>query len=532
MTSRRDFIAKAIAGIGFPFLAPALASCSTQQGMIESLSGPNHNLGHRLRTMSFPKPGATFKTDVIIAGGGIAGLSAARFLSKANTDFVLLELEGNTGGNAMGGKNSSTAHPWGAHYLPLPNLNDRELISFLKESNVITGYKQGVPEFNEFYLCFDPKERLYINHYWQEGLIPHESVPAGDRAQIDRFLELMHRFKYERGADGKEAFAIPVTASSQDPAFLVLDTVSTSKFLDDRNFTSSYLKWYVNYCCLDDYGSTIEETSAWAMIHYFASRKGTAANTTSDTVLTWPEGNSWLANKLRQISNASIRTHSVIFDIRSTSNSVTVSYYDAVQDKSFFLEGKSLVLATPQFINKRLLPNITRPIDFGLFDYSTWLVANLRIHGTLDERRGEGLCWDNVLYGSSSLGYIHANHQHLQQPADFDKTLTYYSPQTSPDARQKAYTNTFPDWKASVLADLRNAHPDLEKSIKEMNCWVWGHGMVKPKPNFIWGTSNSQRRDAIDNKIFFAHSDLSGISIFEEAFINGYKAAKNAIGYA
>jgi hypothetical protein len=112
----------------------------------------------------------------------------------------------------------------------------------------------------------------------------------------------------------------------------------------------------------------------------------------------------------------------------------------------------------------------------------------------------------------------------LNQPYGDDHTLTYYAPQSSP--REQTYKRGFDDWKKIILADLKKAHPQIEKSLREMNCWIWGHGMVKPRPNFIWGGSRVRRYEAINNKIFFAHSDLSGISIFEEAFCNGYKAAQ------
>jgi len=54
----------------------------------------------------------------------------------------------------------------------------------------------------------------------------------------------------------------------------------------------------LNYCCKDDYGSTLENTSAYAGLHYFCARRAKAANAESSAVLTWPEGNSFLVNKL------------------------------------------------------------------------------------------------------------------------------------------------------------------------------------------------------------------------------------------
>jgi hypothetical protein len=49
--------------------------------------------------------------------------------------------------------------------------------------------------------------------------------------------------------------------------------------------------------------------------------------------------------------------------------------------------------------------------------------------------------------------------------------------------------------------------------------------MILPKPGFIWG---EERRAAAEPRgvIHFAHSDLSGCSIFEEANDRGVRAAE------
>jgi predicted NAD/FAD-dependent oxidoreductase len=125
----------------------------------------------------------------VIVGGGVSGLSAARWLKNEGVDnFVILDLEKTMGGNAVNGKNDVSSFPWGAHYIPTPNNNLTEYLSFLEESKVITGYDEaGLPVYNDYYLCSDPQERLYINGEWQDGLIPHAGVPDKDKQQIKVF---------------------------------------------------------------------------------------------------------------------------------------------------------------------------------------------------------------------------------------------------------------------------------------------------------------------------------------------------------
>jgi hypothetical protein len=461
-------------------------------------------------------------------GGGVAGLSAARYLKRHTNNFLLLELEDKPGGNSIGGKNSVSAFPWGAHYLPLPGSNDPELITFLHESEVITGTKNGLPVYNEFYLCHDPKERLFIHHYWQDSIIPHEGVPQKDRDEIHRFLTMMSGYKQLVGRDNRYAFEIPLELSSQDENIIELDRISAHQFLINHHFQSPFLYWYVNYCCADDYGSALEQTSAWAMVHYFASRRGKSANASSDAVLTWPEGNYWLVKALQKKVHTHIRAGMLAYSVSLVNDKIEVLTFDAGKNTSIRVIAEKLILATPQFINKHLLQGVDRSVAYQHFQYSPWMVANLTVDAPLNEGRGEQLCWDNVIYGSKSLGYVNAQHQQLGFHGN-QKVITYYKPLAGPDSvasRMQAYSKQFSDWKSEIVTDLKTAHLHIENNIQEMNVWLWGHGMVRPSPGFIWGQTRRSANTPLNKKIFFAHSDVAGISIFEEAFYQGHKSAR------
>jgi hypothetical protein len=51
----------------------------------------------------------------------------------------------------------------------------------------------------------------------------------------------------------------------------------------------------------------------------------------------------------------------------------------------------------------------------------------------------------------------------------------------------------------------------------------WGHAMISPHPDFIWSGIREKAARPFGN-IHFAHSDLSGIALFEEAFYHGLRA--------
>src|SRR6202008_3424583 len=109
---------------------------------------------------------------------------------------------------------------------------DEKLIDFLHEHQVITHFDEhNLPFYNEYYLCFDPEERLLINGHWQEGIVPDFGVSADDRKQIVRFFDQVGHFKGARGADGKYAFDIPIDQSSDDVEYRKLDSISFEQYL-------------------------------------------------------------------------------------------------------------------------------------------------------------------------------------------------------------------------------------------------------------------------------------------------------------
>lgn len=526
---RRDFL-KQLCGILFmgPALTALSACASRSSGISGGFYGAGEPRGHLLRKGQFPEPVREINCKVLIAGGGVSGLSARRHLfQKGVPDVLLLELEDHTGGNASGGANRVSPFPWAAHYLPIPDPESKELIQFLRESGVITSInEQGLPVYDEYALCHDPEERLFINGIWQEGLVPQYGLSKESLSEISRFFSLIGKLKGARGSDGKFAFAIPLDDSSVDESFRKLDRVSFAQYLTECGFRDHYLLWYLEYCCKDDYGSALSDTSAWAGLHYFASRRGLAANAPASAVLTWPEGNARLAEHLRKAAHSDIETGFLVYNVVETTTGVEVLAYDCVRCESVRILSDRLILATPQFVNKHLLGS-RRSIEAG--SYAPWLVANITLRKQ-PFSRGVPLSWDNVLYGQPSVGYVFANHQQLDRPGKC--VFTYYLPivgREPSEARAYLRDASFESLCDQIVAELNVAHPDIAAQIEYMEIRVWGHGMIRPVPGYIWGAERHALKAQLGRRIFFAHSDLSGISIFEEAFYQGLRAAQQVI---
>lgn len=495
------------------------------------LSGASATIGHRLRSGGFPPPAETLTKDAVVIGGGIAGLAAGYRLAKAGlSDFTLLDLEDRPGGNARSGANRITAYPWGAHYVPLLTEEAKCVRRLFEELGVITGYdNNGLPVYDEFFVCHDPNERLYRFGRWQDGLIPLLGIGNADKNQYAQFFGMMTELKSKKGKDGRRIFAIPVDLSSQDEEWRKLDSISMAQWLDDNRFNSEPLRWYVEYCCRDDFGTSLSSTSAWAGLHYFAARNGRAANTDADSVITWPEGNGWLAGKLLQPILSNIRANALCYSVQDNRSNVAVDYFDTLSQKSVRIEAKAAILAVPRFVAARLADSSRYSFSAKAFSYSPWAVANISI-SKLPAGKGAALSWDNVVFDSPLLGYVNAVHQ-ITQMHPTATVLTYYWPLSHLDpteARLEATARSYRAWQRLFLDELLRVHPELEDHVERVDIWVWGHGMIRPTPGFIWG---QERRQALSQMppIFTAHSDMSGISIFEEAYTHGIRAAEQAL---
>ncbi len=157
--------------------------------------------------------------------------------------------------------------------------------------------------------------------------------------------------------------------------------------------------------------------------------------------------------------------------------------------------------------------------------YGSWMVANL----TLRDRpasRGFPLAWDNVLYDSPSLGYVVATHQ---SGRDHGPTVfTYYLPLLDDDPRRAPRALA-----AHALGRMGGDDP----------------GRPRPRPPRAPRPGRARRRVPLGprdgaaaarlpvaealaaasrplGRIHFAHTDLSGMALFEEAQYWGIRAAE------
>jgi glycine/D-amino acid oxidase-like deaminating enzyme len=499
---RREFF-----GALAPLLAaPALIGLSRKSpralagGFVDDGGAAAHSLRSRSTRSG---AGEARRVPIVIVGGGMAGLSAGWQLHRRGFgDFVILELEKSAGGNSRWGENDVTAYPWAAHYVPVPNREATLVRELFEELGVVRNGK-----WEERYLTFTPQERIFQHGQWREGIEPVDALGARGRADFRRFNELMQA---ERDT---KRFTIPMEVGVRRDS--PLDRQSMAAWMDAHDLRTPELRWYVDYACRDDYGALATHTSAWAGIHYFASREHEEQGP-----LTWPEGNGWIARRLIEKLGSRVVTGSLVTHIEPQGNRWRV----ATGSATYLAE--AVIFAAPTFVLPYLMDVRRRPT----LVYSPWLTANLVLDRPPRENsRGAPPSWDNVIYGSPSLGYVVATHQSLRSRED--RTVwTYYwalADQEPAAGRQLLQGRSWNEWAQIILADLGKAHPDIRECVSRIDIMRLGHAMVRPTPGFFASTSEAARVGRPG--LFLANSDLSGLSLFEEAQYRGVSAANSAL---
>jgi hypothetical protein len=292
----------------------------------------------------------------------------------------------------------------------------------------------------------------------------------------------------------------------------------------------------LNYCCRDDYGARYDQVSAWAGLHYYCSRWGQAANASNGAWLTWPGGLQPLAAGLERKAAVRRRAGTVV-SVKNTGQGVEALCFrlEHGQPASYLVQARKAVCAIPLHVAARVVDNIAQYGYDAQRDnpvYSPWMVANFLLNRFPQEQPHAPLCWDNVVYREQDrepgLGFVVSTHQDIRVTPPPKTVFTAYvalSHRTPVSARRWMAAAPPEELLALASADLHAAYgAAFAPCVERVDITLRGHAMAAPLPGFLSNQGAHALREA-DGPILFAHADLSGFSVFEEAAWWGIRAA-------
>lgn len=472
------------------------------------------------------------RSSITIVGAGVSGMAAAWQLARAgHRDMHVLELESDKGGTARSGTLPRSAYPMGAHYLPTPIPQFTQLRELLQDLGFVLGVEpSGQLEVDPTMVCRSPVERIKHMGLWQDGIYPGTGQSSEDEAQWNRWRDHLRALNRRTSSDGRRLFDLPVERSSVDLRHL--DQISMATYLDRLGLTSWRLRWTVDYACRDDYGCTLDETSAFAGLHHYLARG--LEDEHDRVLLTWPEGNGRLVDAMAQAADLGDRLHLDHAAVFIDPDTGELTAHDLVHDRRVVFESKVILWAAPRFILPYVLPAGRDPLPHGALTYAPWLVAGVQV-SRAPRGIGAPLSWDNVDVKGDHLGYVVAHHgESLMHRNRSEAVLTFYQPWTAPDAsslaarRSEMLGASLSSLVDGVVGALDAMHPGLARTVTHVDIARWGHAMIRPRPGHLFGSQLELARAPL-GVVMPCATDVAGLPLFEEAFGRGTAAAQWAL---
>ena len=199
------------------------------------------------------------------------------------------------------------------------------------------------------------------------------------------------------------------------------------------------------------------------------------------------------------------------------------------------IRAQNVICAMPLNIAQRIIQSPQRygfAADFRLPPSAPWLISNFVLHNFPAEPKRSELAWDNIVYGSRGLGYVVASHQHIHVAKPGHTLFTAYTAlnHDSPaNVRRQLLAAEPRDLLDIAAQDLLAAYGKrFWQHVAHIDLTVRAHAMSVPSAGYLTQPTLIALRQH-QSRLHFAHSDLSGYSVFEEAAWWGVEAAQRIL---
>jgi len=509
---------------------------------------------------SFPISDDGEEYDAIVVGTGLAGLSSAFYLlhKRPKARILLLEANSYSGGNAGrdGMAPLPVVAPTAGAYCMAP------FADFLQEL-----YRELKINWKEHKIA-DPGDSYYFDEYTP-------GVKAGYRGwNIDTLDVGMKNVPYEK-------HVVADLLKSRD-AILKLGSVARGQLNDPPDFSSKQYD-YLSQVSLEDYltntlhcdpivsdfhslytidalGGVARDVNAHSGVCFLAGEF-------SDFLFTFPGGTSEVARRLTGWLEGigrpgelgppvRIETNAVALradaDAGPSGRNASVIYF---QDKMFKrATAKTVIIASQNQSSRHLVEHLLdaeRKAAWSQFNTVPVVIANVALRSAaplLELNLGYSLAWWGSRYWAN-LGVADWVTPQRNNP-DRPTVLTFFGgnrapPDELPQERMKMLQTPFSDYEKSLKEDMsrimRGSKFDFDRDVTAIFLYRWGHSMIMPVPNLVFGNARGADGGLDRTKgpravacsplgsIVFAGQHVEGTPSVESALASGHRAAVDAL---
>jgi protoporphyrinogen oxidase len=459
-------------------------------------------VGHILRESKEYPIGETLKTEYLIVGGGIAGLSAAHELRKE--DFLLCELSDYLGGSSSANGHQDQYFSQGAHYdLAYPKYYGADLLKTLFDLDVIDyDHKKEQWTFvdKQFLIRPDKESQSFYKGIFRADVLPDGKMKEAFGALLRPFIGKM-----------------PMPTQSIETEFHYLNDLTFKAFLEQHLELDEAFMEAIDYAMLDDWGATSDVVSALAGVHYYTCRPYFDEN---PELFSPPQGNAYFAQQfIRKTPQERLLTNRLVQKIEETEDGFKVAVIDVKKKVVLQIETKKIIYAGHKHALKYIYP--TGHSLFKKNRYAPWIIVNIILNKPVTEL----VYWQNeYLSGEQAfMGFVDSGAQY--QPFTTRRTLTaYYCLQPAQRNELLEIEKLAPSLVEQTIVAIEEVFKkSIRNDIEKVYVKVMGHAMPIPKPNFLLQDPNV---NAAATGIAYAGVDAGHLPLFFEAANSGLQAAR------
>ncbi len=520
-------------------------------------------LGKKRKKRSYPSAWSNEKIDVIIVGGGIAGLQTAFLLlnsaavKKSGAVVRLFEMDDEVGG-------TSKEYEWEG----IPYSNSAAYFYLMEPEEPIMSLYRAIGILDEVVI---------------PGKADKESILIENKAYQDVFGKGRGMQGYEKEAAAFRQAVAFFTAINRDDLFpdipyspggvyspeefKALDCTSFGDLLDRRGMIRkgrkdsaipvipSLFREYIENYCYSSFGCSMYQVSSWQGLNWFASEF------TENGVGVLPGGNGRIATRLREkiaaLDSNCIVTSRPVVDISCDPSRklkhVTVAENRDTRATSYkTCTAPFVVMSCPLFVSRRILSD-ELPLQLSTaiekLSYSAYIVTNAFINTPVFTEYWDSYCLnDYPLQGKKGEAFYRekpfmdlinaswAPKKLLGAEKPFPNTiLTMYSPHPFDGQRCEILKDAYcQEFKNKVRKELVRRLGPLglsDSNIKDIRLARWGHALLQARPGlYSSGILDSIRKAGAQKGIYFAGTDLLGAPTIENCFYTAQSAVEAISG--
>jgi hypothetical protein len=419
------------------------------------------------------------------------------------------------------------ACPLGAHYLPLPGAPAHEVVEWLHEMGLLRS--ELAAPWPTSATCATARRSGCSRRRLARRPAATGRPGLGDAGAVPALCAARRWWPPAPRLRAARATAAPWTAANA-----ALDGADLRRLAGPQGLDDAALRWYLDYCCRDDYGAGAGHRVGLGRAALLRQpprlpRPGRRPSADGER-----DAGVHLARRQRLAGAAPGRAAARSACTPAARCCACDEQRHGVQVLAWD-DGDQAARPGPpapwcwrcrcssplaSCWTRRLRPAAGR----GRLPHAPWLVANLQLDKPLVDRPGAPPAWDNVVYGQRGLGYVDAMHQSLRPHAGPTVLTAYHAlpVANAPPCCDRPWTA----WAEHVLDDPQPVHPDLRRApaahrprcatATRWPCRCRGRGQLTRARAALRGGHG---------RIRFAHADLAGYSVFEEAFTAGCEAA-------